>query len=442
MTYNEIIALITDCEKENDAAFRAVEQTALFNQEKVLNAFKNQNVALRHFAGSTGYGYEDTGKRVLSAVFADAFGAEAAVVSPLIASGTHAISTALFGLLRPGDTLFSASGLPYDTLVPVITGSEIGSLAEFGIKFEKADLTQYGDFDMPAVKTALAKKPAVVFIQRSRGYTWRDSFSVAQIGQIAALVRKISPDSVVVVDNCYGEFTEKTEPIAAGADVIIGSLIKNPGGGIAPTGGYIAGGKKYIDLIANRLTAPGVGTEVGSYAADYRAYFQGFFLAPHTVCQALKGALLFAGVFRRLGYDTLPKARINRDGKPFQQLSPSDENRVCNDNDILQPSSIGDIICSIRLNSKEELIRFCQAVQSASPVDGFAVPEPCKMPGYSDPVIMAAGTFVQGSSIELSADAPIRAPYTAFVQGGLTYEHIKIAVRSCVKALIGRSTGN
>jgi len=406
MTGSEIDNLIAQCEKENEAGFLQIEKTALHNQEKVLAAFKNQNVALRHFAGSTGYGYEDTGKHILSAVFADAFGAEAAVVSPLLASGTHAISTALFGLLRPGGTLFSASGLPYDTLIPVISGDGTGSLKDFGVRFEKADLTPEGGFDIPAIESALVHKPAVVFIQRSRGYTWRDSFSVAQIGGLAALVKRISPSSKIVVDNCYGEFTEQTEPVSAGADIMVGSLIKNPGGGIAPTGGYIAGKKPYVDLIANRATAPGIGTEVGSYTDGYRAYFQGFFMAPHTVAQALKGALLFRSVFHKLGYDTLPR----------------------------QGGGISDIICSIRFNTQDKLIRFCRAIQSASPVDAFAVPEPSKMPGYQDPVIMAAGTFVQGASVELSADAPVRAPYTAYVQGGLTYEHIKIAVRACIKS--------
>jgi cystathionine beta-lyase family protein involved in aluminum resistance len=292
----------------------------------------------------------------------------------------------------------------------VITGDGIGSLKEFGIRFTKADLTADGAFDMPAIAKALADKPAVVWIQRSRGYAWRDSFTLAQIGEVAALVKKMSPSSVVAVDNCYGEFTGRAEPIAAGADVICGSLIKNPGGGLAPTGGYICGGRKEIDLIAHRLTAPGLGTEVGSYTDGYRNFFQGLFYAPHTTAQALKGALLFGGVFRRLGYKVLP------DGG----------------------GEAGDIICSIRFDAPDELVRFCQAVQASSPVDSFAVPEPWDMPGYTDPVIMAAGTFVQGASIELSADAPIRAPYTAYVQGGLTYEHIKIAVKECLKRVGSR----
>ncbi|MCL2375676.1 MAG: methionine gamma-lyase family protein [Firmicutes bacterium] len=409
MDKNQIEKFIAECENESIAGMRRIDEIALYNQKKVLDAFRQNSVALRHFAGSTGYGYEDAGKSVLSAVFASAFGAEKGIVSPVLASGTHAISTALFGVLRPSDTLLSVTGMPYDTLVPVIEGSGNGSLKEFGIKFEKIELLKDSSFDIKKIQTILSKtkKPKVVWIQRSRGYTWRDSLSIEKIKQITTLVKILSPQTIVMVDNCYGEFTEKLEPTQVGVDVIIGSLIKNPGGGIAPTGGYICGKSIYIDQIANRLTAPGVGVDVGSYADGYRNYFQGFFLAPHTTAQALKGALLFRTAFSKLGYDTLPH----------------------------KTNIISDIICSIRFNTAEELVKFCQSIQSCAPVDSFAVPEPWAMPGYKDKVIMASGSFVQGSSIELSADAPLREPYIAFVQGGLTYEHIKLALTECLESL-------
>ena len=405
MEEKQAFKLIAECEKENVEAYQRIDEIAFYNQKKVLDAFRKRNVALRHFSGSSGYGYEDCGKHVLSAVFADAFGAEAGLVSPLFASGTHAISTVLFGLLRPGETVLSISGMPYDTLIPVLMGKGIGSLAEFGIKFNKVDLQKNGDFDIVAIQKFLLQKPKMVYIQRSRGYTWRNSFTVSQIGQIVALVRRLSPQSIIVVDNCYGEFTECEEPISAGADVIVGSLIKNPGGGLAQTGGYVCGVKAYVDLIANRLTAPGLGADVGSYAYGYRTYFQGLFLAPHTTAQALKGALLFQSVFSKLGYEVLPSKDSN--GR--------------------------DIICSIRFHSCDEMTKFCRAIQRASPIDSFATPEPSDMPGYADKVIMAAGTFVQGSSIELSADGPVREPYIAHVQGGLIYPHIKIAVCECLQ---------
>jgi len=409
MTKEKALDFIEQAEKDNAEEFAYIESVARFNQEKVLHAFRNNHVALRHFAGSTGYSYEDEGKHVLAKVFAESFGAESAIVSPLIASGTHAIAVTLFGLLRPGDTMFSASGMPYDTLVPVILGDNIGSLKEFGVTFDKAELLADGTPDMLAIQKVLSQsqKPAVFFIQRSRGYTWRNSLSVAQIGEMTALVKKLSPHTKVVVDNCYGEFTETLEPTQVGVDVMIGSLIKNPGGGLAPTGGYICGKKQYIDLIANRLTAPGVGVEVGSYQSGYRDYFQGFFMAPHTTLQALKGALLFRSVFSALGFETLPK----------------------------KGGTISDIICSIQFDDRDKLIKFCQAIQSCSPVDSFAKPEPWDMPGYTDQVIMAAGAFVQGASIELSVDGPMREPYIAYLQGGLSYEHIRIAVRECLQCI-------
>ncbi|MDR2202365.1 MAG: methionine gamma-lyase family protein [Clostridiales bacterium] len=400
--------LIAECEAENAAFYEAIDGIALFNQEKVLAAFQKNRIAPMHFAATTGYGYDDAGRAALGAVFADAFGCGAAIVSPLLASGTHAISTALFGLLRPGDLLLSISGTPYDTLMPVIGGDGIGSLRDFGVKFDAIELLADGTFDTAKIIPALKKKPAVITIQRSRGYAWRRSVPLGAIADITALIKSVLPDTVVAVDNCYGEFVEKAEPTAVGADLIIGSLIKNPGGGIAPGGGYIAGKKNLIERIANRLTAPGVGVEIGSYAAGYRSYFQGFFVAPHVVAQAAKGSRLFASVFSRLGYETLPTAG----------------------------DSQNDIICSVKFNTERELIDFCGAVQRSSPVDSFATPYPWDMPGYESRVIMAAGTFVQGASIELSADSPIRAPYIAYAQGGLTYEHIKIALKNTVKTVL------
>ncbi|MCL2847405.1 MAG: methionine gamma-lyase family protein [Firmicutes bacterium] len=404
MTKQEIINLINQAEKQNENAFKTIEANAFLNQEKVLDAFKGNCVALRHFAGSTGYSYEDEGKHILSRVFATAFCAESAIVSPLIASGTHAISTALFGLLRPHDTLYSPTGMPYDTLVPVIIGDNNGSLKEFDVTFSKTDFLDNGELDIEKIKIALKEKPTVVFIQRSRGYRWRNSLSIETIGEMVNLVNKITPKSLIVVDNCYGEFAETREPLEVGADIIIGSLIKNPGGGLAPTGGYIAGKKDLIGKIANRLTAPGVGVEVGSYTDGYRNFFQGYFMAPHTTAEALKGALLFRSVFSCLGYEVLPK--------------------VCNNK-----NTLSDIICSIKFNNPDKLVAFCQAIQACSPIDSFAKPMPWDMPGYDNKVIMASGSFVQGSSIELSADGPMREPYIAFMQGGLNYAHIKIALQ-------------
>ena len=396
-------------EKSLSKEFRKIDDIALYNQEKVLAAFQKNRVALRHFAPTTGYGYDDIGRDTLAKVFADAFSAESAIVSPLLANGSHAISTVLFGLLRPGDMLYSASGSPYDTLIDVITGENIGSLRDYGIKFAKEDLID-GQFDLRSIENFAAKnKPKVVFLQRSRGYSSRNAFTVKTLKTVIDIVKSASKDSIVVVDNCYGEFVEKQEPIEAGADIIVGSLIKNPGGGLAPTGGYIAGKETLIQLISYRLTSPGIGCEVGSYANTYQYFYQGFFMAPHVVAQALKAAQLFCRTFDKLNYNVLPK--------------PGDD--------------YGDIIASINFNTAKELIDFVQTIQSVSPVDSYVLPEPWDMPGYNHQVIMAAGTFVQGASIELSADSPIKAPYIAYFQGALTYEHAKIALKNCLKKLFG-----
>jgi len=407
MTRQQALNLITQAEEENSARYKEIEAIAFANQERVLNAFRDNKVALRHFSGSTGYSYEDEGKHVLSKVFADSFYAESGIVSPLIASGTHAITVALFGVLRPSNTIVSITGMPYDTLIPVVTGEGNGSLKDFNIDFISVPLDSNGKIDNKAVKSTIKnKKPTAVFIQRSRGYTWRNSLTIQEIKQAVELVKKESPDTIVLVDNCYGEFVEELEPTAVGADIIIGSLIKNPGGGIAPTGGYICGKKHLIEQIANRLTAPGVGVEVGSYTGGYRDYFQGLFLASHTTAEALKGALLFRTIYTKLGFSVKPAKN----------------------------DTMSDIICSIRFDDSQKMLNFCKSIQAVSPVDSFASPEPWDMPGYKDKVVMAAGSFIQGASIELSCDGPMRPPYIAYLQGALNYAHARLAVMHTLMA--------
>lgn len=403
----DIEKLIAEQEKRSAAKFAAIDKTAYKNQIKVLQAFQKHKIALRHFAPTSGYGYDDVGRDALGEVFADIFGCDKAIVSPLIASGTHAISLMLFGILRPGDVLLSLSGDVYDTLQDVISQTGVGSLKDFGVRYEKVELKD-GYFDTDAIATAIKKHhPKMVFIQRSRGYSWRNAFSIKDIANICVLVKNISGDTVIAVDNCYGEFVAEKEPLEMGADICAGSMIKNPGGGFAPTGGYIAGRADLVESVGYRLTAPGVGTEVGSCAADYRPYYQGLFMAPHVTAQALKGAVLFSEVFSALQYETLPKSA----------------------------DAPNDIICSIHFHAQDELIAFCRAIQAVSPIDSHVVPYPWDMPGYNHQVIMAAGTFVQGASIELSADSPIKEPYIAYIQGGLTYEHVRYAVLKCVEAI-------
>ena len=403
----QIETLIRDCERELAAQFAAREEIAYKNQVKVMEAFRKNRIALRHFVGTSGYGYGDEGRDTLGALFADIFKTEAALVSPNIVSGTHALTLALFGLLQTGDTLFSVSGDPYDTLREVISGKGIGSLADYGIAFKKCGLVN-GDFDYDAIRSGLSDPSVkVVFIQRSRGYEWRDALSQESIRKACDFVRSCGFTGCIFTDNCYGEFVEDTEPTENGVDVAVGSLIKNAGGGIAPTGGYIVGKKEYIERIAGRLTAPSIGAEVGSYAFGYQYFYEGVFLAPHVVCQALKGGLLIGACLEKLGFQTSPSV-------------------------FSQP---GDITRAIRFNTEKELIGFIRAVQEASPVDSFVTLEPWDMPGYQEQVIMAAGTFVQGASIELSADAPVKEPYIAYFQGGLTYEHCKYALTRILKKL-------
>ena len=392
--------LIAECEKELCGQFARLERIAYTNQCKVMEAFQKNRVALRHFVGTSGYGYGDEGRDTLGQLFADVFGAEAGLVSPSILSGTHALTVGLFGLLRAGDTLFSITGNPYDTLQEVISGKDNGSLADYGISFKKCELKD-GDLDFDAVREGLKDASVkVVFIQRSRGYEWRDALSEEKIARACAFVRECGFRGCIFADNCYGEFVEETEPTQNGVDVCVGSLIKNAGGGIAPTGGYIVGKREYVDKIACRMTAPSVGAEVGSYAYGYQYFYEGLFLAPHVVVQALKGGLLIGACLQKLGFVTSPSVDV----PPY------------------------DITRAIRFETKEQLIGFIQAVQEASPVDSFVTLEPWDMPGYREQVIMAAGTFVQGASIELSADAPVKEPYIAYFQGGLTYEHCKYAL--------------
>lgn len=398
--------MIAECEKNLKEIFDYYDDIALYNTKKVLKAFQDARVAGRHFFGSTGYGYGDEGRDKLSEVFAKVFGAESALVSPLITCGSHALNIALFGLLRPGDTIFSITGDPYDTLGEVVYDKNgLGSLPDFNIKFEKVELRNGEIDETSALKYIEKHKPKVVYIQRSRGYAIRDALSVDKMEGVFEKIKEISPNSFIMVDNCYGEFVEKREPTEVGADVIVGSLIKNAGGSLAPTGAYIAGTKKAVELIANRFTSASLGAEVGSFEMGYRLFFQGLFMAPHVTVGAIKGMYLIGEVMEKLGFNTMPKSN----------------------------QKTYDIIKSIEFNTKEELIDFVQTIQKFSPVDSNVVPEPWDMPGYTEPVIMAAGTFVGGASIELSADCPIKKPYWAYLQGGITYEHCKLVAEELNK---------
>lgn len=400
------IEFIRECEDALKDKFAIVDDIAYFNQVKVLNAFRQNRIAVRHFAGTTGYGYGDEGRDTLGKLYADVFSAEAGIVSPHLLSGTHALSVALFGVLKGGDTLLCVSGMPYDTIRPVICGENIGSLRDLGVKFECCDLTSDGNFDLDAISEKL-NRATVVYIQRSRGYELRDAFSCGQIGEICKFIRDNGFKGCIFVDNCYGEFVEKTEPTEVGADLCVGSLIKNAGGGLAPTGGYIVGNERYIEAIGRRLTAPSIGLEVGSYAFGYQYFYQGLFMAPHTVAQAVKGSLLIGYAMSRLGFINYPSI----DKMPY------------------------DITRCIEFDDADKMQNFVREVQYASPVDSFVCCEAWDMPGYDDKIIMAAGTFVSGASIELSADGPIKPPYVAYFQGGLTYEHCRYALERILAKL-------
>ena len=412
MDKNSAKQLMIQTEAELKDQFARLDDIALYNQKKVLDAYKNQAIQARHMFGTTGYGYDDIGRDTLCRLYADVFHAESAIVSPNIVSGTHALTLMLFGVLRPGDKLLAVSGMPYDTLTDVILADNKGSLKDFGVSFDKIDLKTNPDltpeFDFDAIEYALKSQfVKAVFVARSRGYSLRQAISVEKVGQLIDFVKKISPKTLVLVDNCYGEFVEKIEPTDVGADLIAGSLIKNIGGGIAPTGGYIAGKSALVEQVSYRLTAPSLGMEEGSYVYGYLPYYQGLFLAPSAVKNALKGSLLFAKAYTKLGFETLPRD----DMYPY------------------------DIVTSIKLGSPEKLIDFCGAIQEISPIDSNVKPMPWDMPGYQDQVIMAAGAFVQGSSIEFSADSPIKEPYIVYVQGGLTYEHAYLAVQHTLETL-------
>ncbi|MBP1905691.1 cystathionine beta-lyase family protein involved in aluminum resistance [Paenibacillus turicensis] len=408
----KIVEWIEKAEVQVESQFRAVDRIADLNQWKVIEAFQKFQVSDFHFAGSTGYGYNDRGREVLDLVYAEVFGAESALVRPHFASGTHTIATALFGMLRPGDGLLYITGTPYDTLHKVIgkPNDGTGSLQDFGITYDEVKLTEDGSVDWDGVASKLTDKTKVIGIQRSRGYDWRSSFSVAQIGEMVAKVKQLKPDCLVFVDNCYGEFTEVMEPTQVGADLMAGSLIKNPGGGLAETGGYICGRAELVELASYRLTAPGIGGEVGAMLGTTRSIYQGLFLAPVTVGQAVKGSILASAVFERAGFTSTPTW---------------DQPRY-------------DLIQAISFDNAEQLVAFVQGIQRAAAVDGHVVPEPWDMPGYEHPVIMAAGTFMQGGSLELSADAPVREPYIAYMQGGLTYSHVKFGLLTALQNMVDR----
>lgn len=391
--------------------FREIDRTAETNTGRVLDAFRNARVSEACFAGTTGYGYDDLGRETLDRIYAELMGTESALVRIGFVNGTHALTAALFALALPGQHLLSATGLPYDTLQEAlgIRGEAFGSLKSYGIGYDQVDLLPDGGVDLPALAKAAAKPgTAAVILQRSRGYAERKALSVEEIGEIVDTVKSVNPEISVMVDNCYGEFTDIREPGHVGADLLAGSLIKNPGGGLAPSGGYIAGKSELVQRAANRLTTPGIGGECGASLGNNRLLFQGLFLAPHTTAQALKTAVFCAAMMEQLGIRSFPGVDDAR----------------------------SDIIQTVCLGSEEKMRRFCRGIQKGAPVDSYVTPEPWAMPGYDDPVIMAAGAFIQGSSIELSADGPVRPPYDVFMQGGLTYESGKLGILMAVEELL------
>lgn len=389
--------------------FEAIDEVAEYNQMKVLNAMQECKVSDIHFAATTGYGYNDLGRDTLEEVYAKVFHTEDALVRPQLVSGTHALAVALSSQLRPGDELLSPVGKPYDTLEEVIGIREsIGSLAEYGVKYRQVDLLEDGSFDWENIRKAINEKTKMVTIQRSKGYQTRPTLSVARIAELIKFVKEIKPDVICMVDNCYGEFVETIEPTDVGADMCVGSLIKNPGGGLAPIGGYIVGTRECIERAAARLTSPGLGKEVGASLGVISSFYQGFFLAPTVTAGALKGAIFAANVYEKLGFEVVPNGTESRH----------------------------DIIQAVTFGTAEGVIEFCKGIQAAAPVDSYVVPEPWAMPGYDSDVIMAAGAFVQGSSIELSADAPIKPPYAVYFQGGLTWNHAKFGILMSLQKLV------
>ena len=409
MPFSEALESIKEkvLEKYQDQ-FQKIDRNAEINTLKVLDAMRKNRVSEAYFHTTSGYAYDDLGRQKLEELYAEVMGAESALVRSQFVSGTHALATVLFGILRPGDQLLSLTGTPYDTMQTVIgyKNPSSGSLKEFGILYDELPLVD-NCVDINSIPSAVKSSTKMVMIQRSRGYSTRKSLTIDDIKTICEIVKQRNPNCVCFIDNCYGEFVETLEPTQVGADIMAGSLIKNPGGGLALTGGYIAGKKDLVEAASYRLTAPGMGDELGASLANHRHFFQGFFLAPHVVAQALKGAVFAAGLFQELGYRVWPSPEAKR----------------------------SDIIQAVELGTAEKLIAFCGGIQKYSPVDSYAAPEPWDMPGYADQVIMAAGTFVQGASIELSADGPMRPPFNVYLQGGLTFEHAKIGIMGAAQAL-------
>lgn len=405
--------IVSSVEQQIVSVHKAIDERIESNQFRVLRSYQKHRVSDSHFIPTTGYGYDDIGRDTLELIYADVFGAEAGLVRPQIISGTHAISISLFGILRPGDELLYITGKPYDTLEEIvgIRGNGVGSLKEFGISYDIVALTEEGTIDWDVVASKIKSNTKMIGIQRSKGYATRPSFTVAEIKEMISFVKEIKEDVVVFVDNCYGEFVEELEPCHVGADLMAGSLIKNPGGGIAKTGGYIVGKKQYVEACSYRMTSPGIGAEAGASLYSLQEMYHGFFLAPHVVGQALKGAVFTAALLEKLGMNSSPKWDATRT----------------------------DLIQSVQFDDKDKMIAFCQAIQFASPINSHVTAYPAYMPGYEDDVIMAAGTFIQGASIELTADGPIRPPYVAYVQGGLTYSHVKMAVCIAVDSLIDKN---
>ena len=408
----EVLDFGTSVEKELKERFDKIDTNAEYNQLKVIAAMQKNKVSAECFQASSGYGYNDLGRDTLERVYADCFGAEDALVRPQITCGTHALALALMSNLRPGDELLSPVGKPYDTLEEVIgIRPSKGSLAEYGITYAQVDLLPDGEFDYDGIKKAINEKTKLVTIQRSKGYATRPTLSVKRIGELIAFVKSIKPDVICMVDNCYGEFVEDTEPIQVGADMMVGSLIKNPGGGLAPIGGYIVGKKECVENAAYRLTSPGLGKEVGASLGVIQSFYQGFFLAPTVVSGALKGAIFAAKIYEKLGFKVVPDGTESRH----------------------------DIIQAVEFNNRDAMIAFCEGIQAAAPVDSYVTPEPWAMPGYDSDVIMAAGAFVQGSSIELSADGPVKPPYAVYFQGGLTWYHAKLGILMSLQKLYERN---
>lgn len=404
----KVLAYCAEIEKELLSRFQVIDKIAELNQLKVLKAMQDNRLSDVHFAATTGYGYNDMGRDTLESVYANVFKAEDALVRPQLISGTHALTVALAGNLRPGDEILSPVGKPYDTLEGVIGITPTkGSLAEYGITYAQVDLRDNGEFDWEGIRAAIKPNTKLASIQRSKGYASRPTLSVQRIGELIRFLKEVKPDIICMVDNCYGEFVEVMEPSEVGADLCVGSLIKNPGGGLAPIGGYIVGKKEYVENAAYRLTAPGLGKEVGATLGIISSLFQGLFMAPQVVSGALKGAIFAAKCYESLGYGVHPNGNEER----------------------------FDIIQAVTLNTAEAVVAFCKGIQAAAPVDSYVVPEPWAMPGYNCDVIMAAGAFVQGSSIELSADAPIKPPYTVFFQGGLTWYHAKFGILMSLQKL-------